>query len=214
MTKIFVSNLTGKLEDFKAISTNTLSNKFCSAMHNKSKENVICTKCYSWRMLQTYRKNVAKALQRNSDALSKRILDKKDLPVIRDLDFRFNAHGELINSTHLEHLVNIVNHNPRTTFSLYTKRKDLILDYFESPDFPNWRYPEYKVKPKNLIIVWSNPKINHVRLKVPHSYVIDKVFNTVASEHYLENCTGQKCRDCLICYDKNKTNIIIERVKK
>jgi len=107
MTKIFVSRLTGKLEDFKAISTNTLSNKFCSAMHNKSKENVICTKCYSWRMLQTYRKNVAKALQRNSDALSKRILDKKDLPVIRDLDFRFNAHGELINSTHLENLVNI-----------------------------------------------------------------------------------------------------------
>ena len=34
-----ISNMTGKLEGFKAISTNTLTNKFCQKMYNNKKEN-------------------------------------------------------------------------------------------------------------------------------------------------------------------------------
>ena len=67
-----ISNMTGKLEGFKAISTNTLTNEFCQKMYNSKKENIICTKCYSMEMLQGMRKNCAPAWQRNSDALSSR----------------------------------------------------------------------------------------------------------------------------------------------
>ena len=28
-----------------------------------------------------------------------------------------------------------------------------------------------------------------------------------------QNCTGQKCRDCLLCYKKDTTSIIVEKVK-
>ena len=54
-----ISNMTGKLEGFKAISTNTLTNEFCQKMYNSKKENIICTKCYSMEMLQGMRKNCA-----------------------------------------------------------------------------------------------------------------------------------------------------------
>jgi len=43
----------------------------------------------------------------------------------------------------------------------------------------------------------------------------DKTFNTVIETDYVDqqNCTGQKCKDCLLCYKKDTTSIIVEKVK-
>jgi hypothetical protein len=42
----------------------------------------------------------------------------------------------------------------------------------------------------------------------------DKTFNNVSKPTSGENCTGQKCRDCMACYDPaSKASVIIERVK-
>lgn len=201
---IHISTLNGKLAEFRAISVNTLTNDFCKMMHNVgSKNEIICTFCYSWALLQGFRKNIAEALQRNTEILSKKILDKKDLPFINDAYFRFNAHGELINSTHLKNLVNIARLNSGTTFALWSKRKGIVKDFFSKNKMP-----------KNLILVYSNPKINNVGIKVPPFF--HKVFNNVEKNHMVEkqNCTGQRCKDCLMCYNKNNgKDIIIEGVK-
>ena len=200
---IHISNLNGKLAEFHAISVNTLSNKFCQKMHNiKPEKEIICTDCYSWALLQGFRKNVAVALQRNSDLLGSRVLAQKELPRIKDKEFRFNAHGELINETHLQNLINIAQCNRQTMFSLWSKRKGLIKNYFDR-----------QKKPSNLILIYSNPVKDTVQTKPPVWF--NKVFNNVYADNFLDqqNCTGQKCKDCLLCYQKNTTNVIVEKVK-
>ena len=68
--EIHFSNMTGKLKGLRAISTNTITNPFCIKMNNSKKDNVICKKCYSFGMLETYRKNMQDCLQHNSELLS------------------------------------------------------------------------------------------------------------------------------------------------
>ena len=198
---LHVSKPDGKLQGIKAIGTNTLNNTFCYKMNNVQDDKIICTKCYSWAMLQGFRKNVAEALQRNTEALSKTVLSYKDLPVIKDDVFRFQHHGELINMKHLKNLVNIARKNPDCTFALWTKRKDMVAKYVAT-------------LPSNLILVYSNPRIDKVITKPPKHF--HKVFNNVSPDNLIsqQNCTGQKCRDCMLCYSKSSgCNVIIEGVK-
>ena len=198
---LHVSKPDGKLQGIKAIGTNTLNNTFCYKMNNVQDDKIICTKCYSWAMLQGFRKNVAEALQRNTEALSKTVLSYKDLPVIKDDVFRFQHHGELINMKHLKNLVNIARKNPDCTFALWTKRKDMVAKYVTT-------------LPSNLILVYSNPRIDKVITKPPKHF--HKVFNNVSPDNLTsqQNCTGQECRDCMLCYSKSSgCNVIIEGVK-
>ena len=216
MQTIHISKLNGKLQDFQAISVNTLSNDFCQAMHNIKRDDVICRKCYSFATLESKRfgSNLEKALQRNSDLLYKP-LDKNCLPFINAAYFRFHAHGELINHVHFKNLILIAKHNPHCKFALWTKRKDIVnlvkRDMKQNSDeFPN-----------NLILVWSNPIVDSVHFQTPEGF--DYVFNNVTNDHYVNNfdsyykyhqpCTGQKCKDCLNCYDFNNNPCVIEKVK-
>ena len=92
---IHISKMTGKLEGFQAISTNTVTNGYCNKQYKKQDQNNICTFCYSHEMLNTFRKNMAPALQRNTELLNSKVLHPDALPVINSAFFRFNAHGEL-----------------------------------------------------------------------------------------------------------------------
>jgi hypothetical protein len=154
-------------------------------------------------MLKSYRKNMQPSLERNSIALSNEILSIDDLPLIMDAFFRFNAHGELINDIHLINLVNIAIKNPHCNFALWTKRNDIISKYFVIND-----------KPSNLILIYSNSKISKVMSKPPIYF--DKTFNNVLENEYteLQNCTGQQCKNCLLCYKHNNVTTIVEKVKK
>ena len=44
----------------------------------------------------------------------------------------------------------------------------------------------------------------------------DKTFNNVLEHEHVEqqNCTGQQCKNCLLCYQHNGVNTIVEKVKK
>ena len=194
--------MSGKLEGLRAISTNTTSNDYCIKQYNKKDSKNICTFCYSQEMLRTYRKNMALALQRNSDIIGKKIIHEDGLPIILDAFFRFNAHGELINEINLINYVNIALKNPHCNFSLWTKRFDIVSKYFKD-----------NKKPKNFILIYSNPKINHILEVVPKYF--DKTFNNVQEDLKKEkqNCSGQKCKDCLLCYKLDSTNTIVEKVK-
>ena len=229
MQAVHISKLNGKLEGFQAISVNTITNKFCQDMHNTKRDDVICIKCYSFATLESKRfgSNLEKALQRNSDLLSKP-LDEDCIPFINAAYFRFDAHGELINRTHFENLILIAQHNPKCNFALWTKRRDIVNLVKRDMEQDNTPFPD------NLILVWSNPVVNAVHFKPPEGfdYVFNNVtydeseimyrdrlrggyrmaINSVADKHY-KPCTGQKCRDCLNCYDFGNNPCVIEKVK-
>ena len=201
---IHISKMSGKLDGLRAISTNTVSNDFCQKMYNSGNGNNICTKCYSNKMLRTYRKNTQAALQRNSDLLSKSV-DDAVLKATRILDafLRLNAHGELINEQRLSNLVRLAELKPYTSFTLWTKRKNIVRKFFDTHD-----------KPDNLILIYSNPRISSIMDSPPEYF--DKTFNNVLEHESVDqqNCTGQKCADCLLCYTKNDVKTIVEKVKK
>ena len=203
VSTIHISKMTGKLDGFKAISSNTITNPYCIKQNQSSDNENICTKCYSHTMLKSYRKNMQPSLERNSQALSTNILPIEQLPSIMEAFFRFNAHGELINETHLINLINIAIKNPHCNFALWTKRNDIISKYFDKNN-----------KPNNLILIFSNSKISKVLSKPPKFF--DKTFNNVLENEFVEsqNCTGQQCKNCLLCYKKNDVDTIIEKVKK
>lgn len=204
-----ISVMTGKLDGLHAISTNTRTNEYCIKQNESGDGTNICTKCYSHTMLKSYRKNMQPALQRNSDALSGYIHAATDLPKINDLYFRFDAHGELINDTHFINLINIAKANPNTSFALWTKRTDIVNKVLATGS-------GYE-KPDNLILIYSNPKIGRILARPPKHF--DRTFNNVLQHEHVEqqNCTGQKCMDCLLCYKPvniNGVDTIVEMVKK
>ena len=197
-----ISKMTGKLDGILAINTNTLTNSFCIDQHNR-KNNSICNYCYSVNMLKTFRKSCVKSFQHNSEFLSSKVIHQDGLPIINAAFFRFSGHGELINDNHFINLINICVKNPSTNFALWSKRAPIIWDVLKTHK-----------KPRNLILVYSNPKIDHVLKKIPDQF--DKVFNNVTSGAV--NCSPKKgaCLACLKCYKfskSKKNNIIIEKVK-
>lgn len=202
MTKIKISEMTGKLKDIPAINTNPLTNPFCKQMSGCGNSNIICTECYSCSMLKAYRRNCVPAFERNSIALADKDLAQNDLPEIKKNDIvRIHAHGELIDGTHLNNILRIVNKNPTKIFSLYTKRVDLINSEFDK-----------SIKPANLILVYSNPQIDAPITNAPPHF--DKVFNVVRATNLNNiNCGANDCNSCRRCYDKTKENIIYEMIK-
>jgi hypothetical protein len=102
----------------------------------------------------------------------------------------------------LQNLHNIALHNPHCSFALWTKRKDLIRQFYKTHD-----------KPANLILIYSNPIIDRVMTTPPPLF--DRTFNNVSKDSAIDqNCTGQKCSDCLACYKPNNgVTTIIEAVK-
>jgi len=203
-TMIHFSKMTGKLEGLRAISTNTASNAYCVTQKNRNAAGNICSKCYSHAMLATYRKNMAPALQRNSDALSAGPIDPQDLPFVVDAFLRINAHGELINDHHFENVCRIAEKNPHCSVALWTKRPDIV-----------GRVLQGRAKPANLILIYSNPKIGHIMARPPRNF--DRTFNNVPAEQdkARQNCTGQRCIDCMLCYiPGNGVQTIVEKVKK
>lgn len=200
-----ISKMTGKLAGIPAINTNTLTNPFCLKMHTSKRKDSICSQCYSFSMLETFRANCAPAWQKNSDILSHSVIDDHLLPDINAHSFRFDGHGELINLTHYYNLVRIARKNAGCAFTLWTKRKDLINQAEKSVD-PN------STRPPNLILIYSNPWVDSIMYNPPRYF--DKVFNNTSEKTKEDNCSGRRCSSCLQCYRKDSgVDVIIEAVK-
>lgn len=194
--EIKVSTMTGKMQHIPAINTNTLTNPFCIKMHDSNKPGCICVHCYSHDMLNGHRKNCAPVWQRNSDLLSGSVLSDDQIPVIDSHSFRFHGHGELINLTHFINFCRIARKNPKCTFALWTKRRDI----------------QISGRLKNLILIYSNPTIDKVMKRPPIGF--DKVFNNTSTLTEADNCSGRKCIECLQCYRLDSgVDVIIEKVK-
>ena len=191
------TKMNGKMKGMISINTSPLTNEFCKSM---VETDAVCKSCYSTRMMKMY-KSADKAFTDNALELSTGIL--KDIPKINAHTVRFNAHGELVNSAHMYNLMEIARNNPRTTFTLWTKRKDLVWKYCR--DFP---------KPKNVIFIYSSPQLNQ-KSKKPEYF--DKVFTVWTKEHKNKsfiNCGDKKCIDCMTCYTLGDRKTFINEVLK
>ena len=188
----------GKMNGINSINVSSLENPFC--IKNSKNENSVCSKCYSNRYSRL-RPPLEKCLLKNTEILTKTDLEFEDIPVINALYFRFNSFGELYNLRHFINLLRICRKNPKTTFSLWTKRKSIIRQY------------DQDLLPKNLILIYSEPLINEINLGVES---FDKTFNVVTKEFSKDsniiNCS-KKCLECLKCYTKNSLTTIIEKIK-
>ena len=192
------SVMSGKLKGIPALNTSPLNNKFCKAMSKK--EDSICGSCYSINMLKTFRKMCDPPFRRYGEFLSKKVHPSEYLPKPPNaLYVRFSAHGELINLNHTINLFKICGLSPNTTFTLWTKRMNLV-----------WKAIKQIGKPSNLILVYSAMGLD-VETTVPKYF--DKVFIVQAKKNDKTNCFGG-CIDCLKCYTKTDTTThIYEEIK-
>ena len=194
----------GKMENIPSLNSNTRTNPYCIKMYNSGNENIICTHCYSMTMLSTFRKNCEPKFEKIGTMLSSVVYKHEDLiklgTLSNSLVNRIHSHGELINTKHLENIFSICENQPRLTFSLWTKRKDFVSYVLRK-----------RVKPENIILIYSNPRIDKIMTRVPKNF--DKVFNNVKESSEQENCFG-KCIDCMKCYTiGDYTNQIVEKIK-
>lgn len=197
---ISISQLSGKLEHFHGISTNPLTNDFCNKMALKN--NTICNRCYSRRMLRTFRMNAVPAFDRNGKKLSESEVQPGEMPRFAPGEWvRLLPHGELINDTMMENFVKIAKHNHWNRFVLWTKRKDIVKN-FEIP--------------ANMFIIYSNPNLNRYSDNIPEKF--HGIFNVFTEEYALHNNIDincmQKCIECMKCYSGTSGLVINEMLKK
>ena len=201
---LHITEGTGKMEGISSLNTNSKTNPFCQSA--SLLPGTVCNKCYSNRML-SFRRTLSNALDKNSHILS--TPQEIWLPPINAQVFRLHSFGELINYEHLQHFHAIIVQNPETTFSLWTKRLDLVRQYVS----------EF-YKPHNLVLVYSVPIINPelsapkcFELQIPehfdHAYV---VYDKDGEKQVEINCE-EKCIECLRCYQSVSQWIIRARLK-
>jgi len=197
------STMSGKLKGLVGINTNPLTNEFCQKMAKDP--TIICSICYSQKMLKGVRMNCVPKFDRVGDLMSKGLIPFESIPVIKEKLGRFSAHGELINMNHLMNCIQVAKANPHTTWGLWTKRMDFIKVLGKM----------MVTVPDNIVLIYSNPKINTV-IPVPDGF--DKVFSVYTKEYVKANdikinCGAKNCLKCKCCYSKVTTNVINELIK-
>ena len=203
----YTLNHKGKMTGMMSLSTSCTCNTYCKK-RSENKETV-CSHCYAQRQMLIY-KNLEKCLIKNTEILTKKVLEDYELPIINALYFRLEAFGDLNNTTQVINYFNLCKKNPGVRFALWTKNLWLI-DSVIHHDHIN--------KPRNLNIIYSSPFLNESNENIFVLYpFIDKVF-TVYEKEFIKkndieiNCGAKNCLTCAKCYKKNKLKFINEKLK-
>lgn len=207
--KIHITKHSGKMEDIFSISTSRNKNEHCK---NFSKcQGSICHKCYAERYL-SLRPALRKALERNTEILTKEIIPIDEMPILNASVFRLESFGDLINETHAANYLNLIKRNPQTQFGWWTKHPELIAKALDGEN-----------PPENVQIIQSSFYIN--KPDKPKYDWISKVFTVYDKEYIKENnvdincgskdSNGNKkrCIDCKKCYLDNGIKNISEELK-
>lgn len=200
----YTLNHSGKMEGMASLSTSCTCNKFCQ--QRSANQNLVCSHCYAQRQMKMYL-NLEQCLIKNTEVLTSRILEDKEIPIINRMYFRFEAFGDLINVTQISNYFNICKKNKNVKFAIWTKNPWIIQEAINGA----------LKKPSNLQIILSSPKINEVCDGSEYDFV-DKVF-TVFTKEYIEkkhihiNCGMKKCIVCRKCYKKSREKFINEKLK-
>ena len=210
---IKISGLTGKLEDFWAVSTSVLMNNHCQ---NRAKcDGSICKDCYACANVQRF-KDLAQSLETNYLILNNFLISEE---VWRSLAIpssngkaRIEAHGDVDTVISAINYNRIVASHPHLTFAVFTKNYDIWKEVFEAEG-----------KPDNMILILSSPMVNKVITVTDEMRkYVDHVFTVYEKEYARENgivinCgsdeTEHKCKSCLRCYIYG-TEFYINELKK
>lgn len=196
-----------KLDGFYSLNTSTLNNEFCKKMFSSAIDDLICVDCYAKTLEKRFFKGKTDKLDINARILSNNILLWDHVPYYPVLSvLRIHSLGELINDIHFINIILLAKKNSHCTISLWTKRPDIIKRVLKSG---------YD-KPTNLILIYSNPRVNmDVEIKVPEFF--DKVFSNYTKDFIKQNNVdvncNRTCKDCMICYQHNDIEQIKELVK-
>ncbi len=186
--KIHVSKMSGKLKGFRAVNFNPLTSTFCRSMHAKG--GGICEHCYSFRMISTYRKSCAKPFTANAELMSGAMPPEGFVGFDPGEHVRLLAHGDMDNKEQYINFVKLCEYNPGAQFTMWTKRKDIVLRYLS-------------LKPHNLTIIQSSSQINTPEPIAPG---FDAVFTVYDDETLIKvpstRCYGKSCASCMYCYTK------------
>ena len=121
------------------------------------------------------------------------------------VNVRIHSHGEIINQRHADNLLYVVQENPQTLFTWFTKRKNLVINAIKEQG-----------KPDNLILVLSDSRKNDPDKEVQVPVVVpgyfDKVFMASTRPTLGFICKG-RCLDCMVCYSRNDKSLISEKMK-
>lgn len=202
---------TGKMEGIKSLSTSVLLNPNCQ--HNQEIKGSICEHCYAECLAKMYSALGAR-LARNTATLIEPLSDVDIISTDGEEIFRLEAFGDLNNTTQLDNYMRIVQSNPNTRFTLYTKMYTLVEEYFTTHKAPD-----------NFTLVISSMMVNlpmHILYeKLKNNFALGqlKVFTVYNKEYIAEhpelkiNCGSKACNKCRICYNKNSIVYVNEILK-
>lgn len=154
-------------------------------------------------------RGVNTAFKHNAEILTARILDNSELPTI-DAEkyplFRFEAYGDLINTTQAINYIKIARKNPAVKFALWSKNPAFAVNAFRIAG-----------KPENLQFVLSSLKLNTPAAGADRVPYVDKVFTVYDDAHADRvqiNCGARSCFGCRRCYEKNPDGVTLLQVRE
>lgn len=211
---MFSHNMSGKMTDVLAISTNCKVNPYCLARLAKGES--ICSSCFAQKVENRYYDLYANTAL-NAEILSKEIIPWEVIPTINAFMVRIEAFGDLINPIQAENYLRMIIKNPDVRFGWWTKNPNFVHVALQT-------YHNGEV-PKNVQIILSSLRLDEeAKINPKFKYFNSKVF-TVYTPCYFNamnidiesfiNCGARSCKKCQRCYHKadynvtNKQNTII-----
>ena len=202
---IQISQLTGKLDGFYAISTSVMMNEICQ--ERAKLEGCICKECYAAACLNRF-SNLCMALEINHLILNNFLISAEAWATLMipstNGKARIEAHGDTASSTCAINYIRIIKTHSFLEFGVWTKNLNHYRVAFNKEG-----------KPANCRFIYSSMEIN-VPAEVPADMIeyVDHVFTVYTKEYAIEhhiriNCgqydenldlIDQKCRTCMRCY--------------
>lgn len=212
-----VSELSGKLEFFYAISTSVLMNPICQA--RACKDGCICKDCYAANGAARF-SALCQSLETNYLILNNFLLSEEALATVAMPSTngcgRIESHGDVATEICAINHVRFIRSHNYLTFGVWTKNLHLYKRVFETEG-----------KPDNMIFIASSPIVNEV-MELPEwaKKYVDHIFTVYdpeyAKEHNIKiNCgtweghdLDHRCRNCMKCYTKGNSEYYINELKK
>ena len=214
---VLVSALTGKLEDFYAVSTSVLMNKICQA--RAKIEGCICKDCYAAAGCSRFA-GLCQGLETNFLILNNFLISQDawallPIPSVNGRA-RIEAHGDVASVICAINYNRIVASHKHLIFAVWSKNLEFWKQVFETEG-----------KPDNMIFIASSPMVNEV-MEIPEGMekYIDHIFTVYTEEYAKEhgiiiNCgtwdTGSldhRCKLCMRCYTMGNADFYINELKK
>lgn len=214
---IVVSALTGKLEDFYAVSTSVLMNPICQA--RAKDEKCICKDCYAACGASRFA-GLCQGLETNYLILNNFLISEEAwsvLPIPSVNGYaRIESHGDVASNICAVNYRRIISSHRHLNISAWSKNLEFWKHAFDAEG-----------KPDNMQFIASSPIINEVmEIHEDMRRYIDHVFTVYDPEYAKEhgiviNCgtwdkgsLDHRCKLCMRCYIHGNTDFYINELKK